>query len=314
MISRTLLALVLYVLLLSCIDSTDTKLQRFLLKGNEALIEGNSQQALYYFGESLKLDSCFVDALNNSGTIYFKQNRFPQALEFYSAVVNCKPDYLPVYFNRANTFYELKEYYSALKDLDKIKLSKPDTFPLHFTEGLIYTKLRNYNKAEESFTKASSLTTNNTEVLINLATLAYYKNELDKSKTLLQKAIQQNDSIPNAYNTLALVELAFNNTGEALKAVNQSLALDKDDAYALNNRGFIHLIENRLDAALEDINQSIFLDPSNAWAYRNKGIYYLKLKDYTNALRLFKQAKSMDDFVEDIDAYIEEAESATEKK
>lgn len=312
--SRSFFTLVLFVLLGSCIESTDTKLQRFLLKGNEALIEGNAQQALYYFGESLKLDSCFVDALNNSGTIYFKQNRFPQALDFYTAVVNCKPDYLPVYFNRANTYYELKEYFNSLKDLDKIRLTKPDTFPLHFTEGLVYTKLRNFDKAEESFTKAAALTTNNTEVLINLATLAYYKSELDNAKTLLQKAIEQNDSIPNAYNTLALVELAFKNNSEALKAVNQALALDKDDAYALNNRGFIHLLENRLDAALEDINQSIFLDPSNAWAYRNKGIYYLKLKDYNNALRLFTQAKGMDDFVENIDAYIKEAEDGMLKQ
>lgn len=312
--SRTFYVLLLSALLLSCIESTDTKLQRFLLKGNEALIEGNSQQALYYFGESLKLDSCFVDALNNSGTIYFKQNRFPQALEFYSAVANCKPDYLPVYFNRANTFYELKEYYSALRDLDKIRLTKPDTFPLHFTEGLVYTKLRNYEKAEQSFTKAANLTDNNTEVLINLGTLAYYKNELDKSKTLLQTAIQQDDSIPNAYNTLALVELAVDNRAEALKAVNQALALDKDDAYALNNRGFIHLMENRLEEALADINQSIFIDPSNAWAYRNKGIYYLKINDHANALRLFKQAKSMDDFVENIDNYIQEAEISLAKK
>lgn len=308
MICRILLTIILLAILSSCIESTDTKLQRFLLKGNEALTDGDAQQALYYFGESLKLDSCFVDALNNTGTIYFKQNRFPQALEAYSAVVRCNPEYLPVYFNRANTFYELKEYYSALKDLEKIRLAKPDTFPLYFTEGLVYTKLRDYDKAEISFNKAAGLTKKSAEVLINLATLAYYKNDLMKSKTLLQEAIQQNDSIANAYNTLALVELRLKNNHEALNAVNKALALNKEDAYALNNRGLIYLMENNTDLALVDINQSIFLDPSNAWAYRNKGIYYLKLNDYSNALRLFKQSRSMDDFVEDIDAYIEAAE------
>jgi tetratricopeptide (TPR) repeat protein len=300
--------LFVFFIFTTCSESTDTKLQRFLLKGNEELRKGNQQQALYYFQQSLQLDSCFADALNNIGTIYFNQGRYPQAQQAYDKCAACNPNFVNVYFNRANNSYELKEYYRSLKDLDYIRKIKPDTFPLHFTEGLVYTKMRNFHKAKQSFLKAISLSTNNTEVIINLASVLYYQKDFTEATRLLQQAISLDPNIANAYNTLALVQIEEGQLDQALLSVNKALAISKDDAYALNNRGYIYLLQNKLPQALEDINASVLSDPNNAWAYRNKGIYYLKMKDYPNAMRLLQQAKYLDDFVEDVDEYISEAQ------
>ena len=102
------------ILLMSCMDSKETKLQRFLLQSNDMIQKQNVQQAERFLREALKLDSCFADAWNNLGTLYFNQKRYAEALEYYDNAVRCKPGFVDGYFNRANTAYELKEYYRAL--------------------------------------------------------------------------------------------------------------------------------------------------------------------------------------------------------
>src|SRR3990170_1956160 len=103
------------ILLVSCLDSKETKLQRFLIQSNDMVRKQNPEQAERFLQEALKLDSCFADAWNNLGTLYFDQMKYAEALEYYDNAVRCKSDFTDGYFNRANTAYELKEYYRALK-------------------------------------------------------------------------------------------------------------------------------------------------------------------------------------------------------
>ena len=57
------------ILLLSCFDSKETKLQRFLIQSNDMVKKQNVEQAERLLNEALKLDSCFSDAWNNLGTL-----------------------------------------------------------------------------------------------------------------------------------------------------------------------------------------------------------------------------------------------------
>ena len=107
-------------LFISCLDSKETKLQRFLLQSNDMVRKQNVERAEHFLNEALKLDSCFADAWNNLGTLYFNQKRYDEALVYYDNAVRCRPDFADGYFNRANTAYELKEYYRALQDLEKV--------------------------------------------------------------------------------------------------------------------------------------------------------------------------------------------------
>ena len=71
----------------------------------------------------------------------------------------------------------------------------------------------------------------------------------------------------------------------------------------MNNRGFIHLLNGELEKAREDIDQSIALDPENAWAYRNKGRWYHVNGLYEDALRLYDLALTKDTFIQNIFIY-----------
>ena len=163
---------ILSIILFSCSDSKNTRLQQFLLKGNVATRERSFDQAAYYYGEAIRLEPCFAEAWNNLGTTYFEQQRFDVAMEKYNKAIACKPDFINALFNRANTAYELKEYYKALEDLQKVTLAKPDTSLAYFTQGLVYTKLREFNKALNAFERAMQLEPANVDYLVNHAIVA----------------------------------------------------------------------------------------------------------------------------------------------
>src|SRR5690349_4333729 len=143
--------LILLCFLVACADDANNRKHRFLLKGNAAIEDHSEDQAIRYFQEALKIDSCFADAHNNIGTVLFRQEKFEEALYYYNRAIKCNPEFLDGYFNRGNTLYELSRASEALQDIEKVLAAKPDTLAGLFLQGLIFTKMQEYTKANASF-------------------------------------------------------------------------------------------------------------------------------------------------------------------
>ena len=166
---------------LGCGGRKELRLQKFLLKGNLSMNEGNTDQAATYFNEALKIDPCFADALNNLGTLRFQQKHWDEALNFYTQAIRCHPDFLNAYFNRANTYYELNEFFNAQQDVQKILATKPDTAVAYFTQGLIATKMRDFRTSLTAFDKAVALDSTNVDYRVNRGTINYFLHKLEEA-------------------------------------------------------------------------------------------------------------------------------------
>jgi tetratricopeptide (TPR) repeat protein len=298
---------ILFIVALICqgCGSRESRLQSFLLKGNTSLAENDPDKALYYYNEALKVDPCFVDALNNAGTISHNEGHYDEAIVFYTKAIECNPVFIDAWFNRANSYYESGEYYSALADIDRISETKPDTSALFFLKGLVLTKQKSYPAALAAFQKALQLgPADESACRVNLASVKIFMKEFDEAKTELEACIKLNSKEPNIYNSLALIAIEKEDFKEALKQVNKAIELSPRQPYFINNRGFIYIHLDRFAEAEKDIDESITIDPYNAWAYRNKGVLYLEKKDYETARRLLTKAKDMDGDIEKVDDYL----------
>jgi tetratricopeptide (TPR) repeat protein len=293
-------------LFFACSESKETRVQRFLMQGNDMVEKNNDEEAIKFFEGAIALDSCFVDAWNNLGTVNYKRKNYEMAIEQYSRAIRCNPNYTQSIMNRANTYYESGEFYSALKDLEKVEKISEDTLPLHFLRGLVFTKLKRYNEAKLSFIRGLKIEPQNTELKVNMGSVYYFMGSYDSARLWLKDIVAMGANEPNAFNTLSLVEAETGNYGEALALIKKALDLKPSDAFYLNNRGYIYLMQNENEKALADINESITLDPYNAWAYRNKAIYFFKKSNYDEALRLLQYANKLDKTIANLNFYLGE--------
>ena len=302
----TRVLLVLLVFFFGCSESKEARLQKFLEQGNDMVAKSNYERAIQFYEAALGVDSCFADAWNNLGTIYFRRKEYPLAIVKYSRAVGCSASYAEAYLNRANAYYESNESYNALKDLERLEKIKPDTLPLHFLRGLILTRIKRYPEAKQSFVRALSIAPENTELKTNIGTVYFFMRDFDSAELWLRQVIAANASEPNAYNTLALIEGEKGNYDEALLLIGKALSQKPSDPYYLNNRGYVFLLKKDYAKALADINESITLDPYNAWAYRNKGILALANNELDDALRLLQQAEKLDPTITNLYYYMGE--------
>ena len=301
---RQLIAIVVVLIICSC-EGKETRVQSFLVKGNEELRKGDEQKALYYYNEALKLDSCFADALSNIAKVDFDAGRYNDAIENYNKALECKPDRMDIRIYRASGYYESGQYYKALEDIDHVIKMEPDSGDSYFLRGLVLTKLSKHEEAVTAFETALARGyKHELDVRVNVSNEKIALRKLDEARTELEACLKLDDKQSVIYNALALIDIEENKFDEAMKEVDKAIELDPKHAYFINNRGFIEIQLGKLDDAEKDINESITMDPYNSWAYRNKGLLELKKKNYSEAERLLKKAKEMDPKTERIDEYL----------
>jgi tetratricopeptide (TPR) repeat protein len=294
-----------FFLLVACAENTDTKLQKFLLKGNLALEQGLADQAQYYYNQALAVDPCFADAHNNLGTLLYQQKKFEEAKEQYSKALECSPDFTDARYNRVNVLYRLKEYYGAARDLEMIEKVKPDTVWVHSMKGMVFTQLRDFPAAINSFTEAIRRDpAGEADHLVNRASVKFYMRQYAEAQRDLERAATLKPNEPAIYNDLAMIAVEYKEFDKALALANRALALAPGHAYYLNNRGLAYLGLGRLAEAEIDFNNSMAGEPDNGWVYRNKGIFYLLKNDYASAERLLVQAQMMDGFIDKLNYYL----------
>jgi len=296
---------VIFVLIsLFACESKDVKRDRFFIQGNEALKLRDYDKAVDYYTRALNLDKDFSRAYNNRGVAHVENGHPYEGIQDYNMAISLQDDYVDAIFNRAYAYEQVGRIEDALEDVSEVQRIFPDSAYVYFYQGLLETKGRQYELAMKSFRKAAELEPYDEETEINLATLYFFKGDLDSAKIILKNVLKTNPGQSSALNTISQVYLAESDFQNALITINQALKLEPSEPYFLNNRGQVYLEMDSLNLAIEDINNSILLDPENPWSYRNKGVYYLKKGEPDQAIRLLETVVDQPVFVDEVHAYL----------
>src|SRR5205085_7543843 len=81
---------------------------------------------------------------------------------------------------------------------------------------------------------------------------------------------------------------------DALKAYQQAVALDRNNAAVRYNLGTLHLEQGRLNEAINELTTATVLDPSSTAAFVNLGKAWLRAKRVEEAERAFVSVLRMD--------------------
>ncbi len=298
----------IFFLLISC-DTAEDKKGRFLLKGNEKLKENDLKGASDFYTEALKIDPDFADALLNRGIIYEKLNNLDAAIADYSKIIEkeSKIDTI-AYFQRGLAYLDNGEFYKALNDAKKLTDINANSWKSYFLLGLVQEKLKENDEAIESFNTGLKLNPNNIDIVVNLATILYYKKEYDQVEQLLDKAETFNPKEPNIYNLRSMVAFEQKEYQKAKDWVEKAIELNPREPYYFNNRGLYFLFIGELEKGIKDINFSIKQNPKNAFAWRNKGIYYFMTGEKNLAIKYLSDAMAYDSKMDMANEYYQKAQ------
>ena len=88
--------------------------------------------------------------------VLFEENKFDEAIEFYTKAIEVDPGYSSAYFNRALSYAIINRYEDATRDAEKVMDIEPDSFDAPYVMGIIAEYQKDYEGAKEWYQKVLS--------------------------------------------------------------------------------------------------------------------------------------------------------------
>ena len=119
---------------------------------------GKIEQAMVDFEKAIKLDRAksYVP-LNNLGKLFYQQQDYARAVEYYQEAIAIRDDYIPAFIGLGNAQKNLGRADEALAAYDRAIALDNDTPEAWFGKGLVEESLREYSLAQQSYEKAFAL-------------------------------------------------------------------------------------------------------------------------------------------------------------
>lgn len=147
--------------------------------GLQAIRAADFATAEKWLKRALEIKPDYLAAVANLGVVYFKQNNFSKAIEFYSQELNKFPPagagspatFADMHFNLGAAYLNSGQISLGQKNLESAVTINPDHFLAHFHLGRVYSNLKNFERARIQFAEALRLQPHDTNVLNELKRL-----------------------------------------------------------------------------------------------------------------------------------------------
>jgi hypothetical protein len=144
--------------------------------------------ALKYYNQALKVDSGYYHAWLSRGMVYYKQNKYQQAIYNFNKALDITERQKYIFLLRGISYLQTKQYKPALIDLNRY-IKKYDNNPkAYIYRGEVNYNLKNYSDAGEDFLNALELNPNIPELYVNLIEVFYRTKDTEKGRHYIKIA------------------------------------------------------------------------------------------------------------------------------
>jgi predicted O-linked N-acetylglucosamine transferase (SPINDLY family) len=185
-------------------------------------------------------------------------------------------------YHKENNFKEALKIYKKLVSLDN---TNPQ---LKLFLGTLYLQIEDYQQAENYLKQSLDIDKNNTSIINNLAATYEKLNKKDKALKLYLRSIDISKNNPETFFRIANLFLNLKNYELAIENYQKAINLNPNFINAYMNLGNL-LSKKKTKEALNCYDIITKLDDKNLNAYLNKGNIYLKLENYTYAIKNFEK-------------------------
>lgn len=233
------------------------------------------------------------ETLNDLGILYYRQNRYKQALDYLDRALAKKPIYSSVYFSRGLVLSKMDELKKAMADYRYLIKLEPFHFEAHYNLGLLQLRSKQYQAASQTFVKAVSLASGKRKAraYYNLG-LAFHHlgaDFADRARQAFNAAIRLQPDYTAPRFGLASLE-PDNKEGQrrALKQYETVLRLRPNYAPAYFRMGLTYSALGDTKASITAYRQAIQHDPAYLKAHYNLGLKLIADQQWTEASQQFE--------------------------
>lgn len=221
------------------------------------------------------------------------KREYQEAIVFYNDAIAQKPDQAAQYeakkrelTDKFRVVSELDEKYKAglykeaIKEYDAaIKKNKTNS-DLYLGRGKCYEKTNDFSRALKDYSQSYEIDRSNLEAIQKRAALYKKTNEYFKSLTDYKTYLTINKENTDIYAEMADLRMLINkNTDDAIKDLNDGLAVDPRASNLYLKKGLLLMEKNDYRTADNNFSSTIKLDSNNALAYYNRGKSQLLLNN-----------------------------------
>lgn len=216
----------------------------------------SSDRSLFYYGECLKIDPNYYNALANRGVLYYNTGKYQESLDDFNKALKVRQDKSDPWIGRANTLSTIQEFEKSIPDYNRYMQLKPNDVNAYIWRGIAY----------------------------------YRTNKLDSAIIDFTKAITMEPRRDETYYWRAYALTNTNRDTEAMNDINTGLQLNPKRYDLINLKGVIFHNQKKYREALDAYNTCLQMDPNQGNVYVNRSKTYFELRNYRQAWADINQA------------------------
>ena len=187
-------------------------------------------------------------------------------------------------FKIGNIYYEEDNFQKAYEYYDEILTINPYNEDALLMMGHIYYNVVNFENAREYYQKILAINPSNQNALLMMGHIHYEKNEFQNAMEYYQQILAINPSNQNALLMMGHIYYEKDHFQKAMEYYQQILAINPSDQNALLMMGHIHFFTKQFNTAHQYYYQISRINPSNqdAEKYKNLCLQFLNPQSNQN--------------------------------
>jgi tetratricopeptide (TPR) repeat protein len=239
----------------NCVDKTPEAALCQCNLGYSELLALSFEKSVEHYSNALRLDPTYVEAYNGRGQAYMNLKKIPEAVSDFTKAVEAGIVTPKLFGNRGKCYALLGRFEESLPDLSKSLELEPKSAEIWYFRAFSSEKTGKITEAVSDYSRAIELNPNYVEALVNRGLLYYKDNNFEQAIKDDTRALEVAAAgikpmiLVNRANAL----LQSGQPGEALRDLNDAVALDPNYKRAYQSRAAVYMKLGQEAKAREDL-------------------------------------------------------------
>jgi len=242
------------------------------------------------YTRALHYDPQSVLALEMRTRVLLKQGKTRKAMEDVETILELAPKRAEAYLTRARIGVKLKNYEAALADYAQVESLQPGDDRVRKEKVLVYFKTGHPEKALEALSRPPAPSGDDVEIPMLQARAHILLNNSRQAEKIIRQVVAKDPKNAQARLYGAVIKMRRHEQDAALADLNRAIELDPTlvDAYKERARSFLEMGEPV--RAANDLTAAANLDPSDGEIFALSGLTSLQRMLYDSAIADFSRA------------------------